>query len=143
MNRSRCHLGADSNRLTVLYTGLHTGVTWQIRWIDRCGASILPLAAITAATCDWSANRWIIDRRLRPRCCHPESYFKHTSFSSHYIRRDIMCKHTDVIQIQHVHCGPVGPDRGLHMRQAQGCECVSLTVSAWRRRRTALAYVQI
>jgi len=29
----------------------------------------------------------VIDRRLRPRCCHLESYVKHTSFSCRYIRR--------------------------------------------------------
>ena len=34
-------------------------------------------------------NKAVIDRRLRPRCCHLESYFKHTSFSYHYIHRDI------------------------------------------------------
>ena len=36
-------------------------------------------------------NKAVIDRRLRPRCCHAWSYFKHTSISRRYIRRDIMC----------------------------------------------------
>ena len=36
-------------------------------------------------------------------------YVKHTSYSFHYICRDITCKH-DVMNIQHAHCGPVGPD---------------------------------
>jgi len=35
-----------------------------------------------------------------------------TPFSCRYIRRDIMCKH-DVMNIQHAHCGIVGPDRGV------------------------------
>ena len=38
-------------------------------------------------------------------------YFKRTSFSCRYIRRDIMCKH-DVMNIQHTHFGLVDPDRG-------------------------------
>jgi len=42
---------------------------------------------------------------------HLWSYFKHTSFSCRYIRRDIKCKH-DVMNIQHAHCGLVGSDRG-------------------------------
>ena len=50
-----------------------------------------------------------VDRRLRPRCCHLWSYFKHTSFSCRCICRDIVCKR-DVINIQHAHCGLVGPD---------------------------------
>ena len=37
-----------------------------------------------------------------PRCCHLESYFKHTSFSCRYMSRDIMCKH-DVMNIHHAH----------------------------------------
>jgi len=32
-------------------------------------------------------NKAVIDRRLRPRCCHAWSYFMHTSIS----RKDIMC----------------------------------------------------
>jgi len=56
-------------------------------------------------------NKTVIDRRLRPRCCRMWSYFKRTSVSCRYIRRDIMCKH-DVMNIQHAHCGLVGPDRG-------------------------------
>ena len=36
-------------------------------------------------------------------------YFKHTSFTCQYIRRDITCKH-DAINIHHAHCGLVGPD---------------------------------
>ena len=54
-------------------------------------------------------NRTVIDRRLRPRCCHLWSYFKHASFSCRYTRVDITCKH-DVINIQHAHCGLVGHD---------------------------------
>ena len=38
-------------------------------------------------------NKAVIDRRLRSRCCHLGSYFKHTSFSCRCIRRDIMRKH--------------------------------------------------
>jgi len=52
-------------------------------------------------------NEAVIDRRLRPRCCHLWSYTKHTSFSCRYIRKDIMCKH-DVMNIQHADCGLVG-----------------------------------
>ena len=37
------------------------------------------------------------------------SYFKHTSISCRYTRRDMMCKH-DVINIQHALCGLVGTD---------------------------------
>jgi len=55
------------------------------------------------------SNKAVIDRKLCRRCCHLGSYFKHTSFSCHYIRMDIMCKH-DVINIQHTLCGLVGPD---------------------------------
>jgi len=44
-------------------------------------------------------NKTVIDRRLRPRCCRMWSYFKRTSVSCRYIRRDIMCKH-DVMNIQ-------------------------------------------
>jgi len=41
-----------------------------------------------------------------PQCCHLESfYFKHRSFSCHYICKDIMCKH--VINIQHALCSVV------------------------------------
>ena len=50
------------------------------------------------AQCLCNTNKAVTDRRLRPRCCHLDSYFKHTSFSCRYIRRDIMCKH-DVIKI--------------------------------------------
>jgi len=39
------------------------------------------------------SNRAVIDRKLCRRCCHLGSYFKHTSFSCHYIRMDITCKH--------------------------------------------------
>jgi len=46
-----------------------------------------------------------------PQCCHLWSYFKRTSYSCRYIRRDIMCKH-DVMNIQHTHFGLVDPDRG-------------------------------
>ena len=49
-------------------------------------------------------NVAVVDRRLRPRCRHLGSYFKHISFSCRYICRDI------VINILHAHCGLVGPD---------------------------------
>ena len=49
-------------------------------------------------------NKAVIDRRLRPRCCHLWGYFVHASFSCRCIRLDIACKH-DVINIQHAHCG--------------------------------------
>ena len=58
---------------------------------------------------DDNNNKAVIDRRLRPRCCHLGSYFQHMPFSCCYIHRDIMCKR-DVINIQHTHCGLVGPD---------------------------------
>ena len=56
-------------------------------------------------------NTAVIDGRLRPRCCHLWSYFKHTPFSCRYVslRRNIMCKHY-VMNIQHAYCGLVGPD---------------------------------
>ena len=38
-------------------------------------------------------NQAVVERRLRPRCCHLESYFKRTSFSCRYICRDIMFAH--------------------------------------------------
>jgi len=57
-----------------------------------------------------TVNKAVIDRRLRPRCCHVDDYFKHTSFSCGWIRKDIrLCKH-DVINIQHAHCGLVGSE---------------------------------
>ena len=55
-------------------------------------------------------NKAVIDCRLCPRCCHMKSYLMHMSFSCRYICRNIMCKH-DIINIQHVHCGLVGPGR--------------------------------
>ena len=58
---------------------------------------------------DDNNNKAVIDRRLRPRCCHLGSYFQHMPFSCCYVHRDIMCKR-DVINIQHTHCGLVGPD---------------------------------
>jgi len=63
-------------------------------------------------------SKAVRDRRLRPRCCRLWSYSKHTSFSCRYIRRDIMCKN-DVMNIQHAHCGLVGPDSG-----ARECESI-------------------
>ena len=78
-------------------------------------------------------NKEVIDRRLRPRCCHLGSYFKHKSFSCRYMRRDIMRKH-DVTNIQHTHCSPVGlrsspkcplPATGVPTRQAHGCVLAS------------------
>jgi len=51
------------------------------------------------------------DRRFRPRCGRLWSYSKRTPFSCRYIRTDIMCNN-DVMNIQHAHCGLVGPDRG-------------------------------
>jgi len=59
-----------------------------------------------------SINKAVTDRRLRPLCCHLLSHFKRTSFSCRYILRDIMCIR-DVMNIQHSHCGLVGPDRGV------------------------------
>jgi len=53
-----------------------------------------------------SYNKTVTNRRLRPLCCHLWGYLKHTSFSC---RMCITCKH-DVINIQHAHCGLVGPD---------------------------------
>jgi len=52
-----------------------------------------------------NTNKIVIDRTLRPLCCH-----KQTSFSCRYTRVDITCKQHDVINIQHAHCGLVGPD---------------------------------
>ena len=49
-------------------------------------------------------NKGVIDRGLRPWCCHLGSYFKHAQFFCRYIRRNITCK-DDVINIQHAHCG--------------------------------------
>ena len=75
-------------------------------------------------------NKAVIERRLRPRCCHPESYSRHACFSTLYIRSlEIMYKH-DVINI---HCGLVAtltarssperplPATGIPTCQAQGC----------------------
>jgi len=43
-----------------------------------------------------------------PRMLPPGGgYFKHTSFSCRYVRRNIMCM---IINIQHAHCGLVGSD---------------------------------
>ena len=41
----------------------------------------------TALTTDTNKNKAVIDCRLCPQCCQLESYFKHTSFSWHYIQR--------------------------------------------------------
>jgi len=56
------------------------------------------------------SNKAVIDHTLPP-VLPPVGllYFKHASFSCHCIRRDIMCKH-GVMNIQHAHCGLVGPD---------------------------------
>jgi len=44
-----------------------------------------------------------------PPVLPPGGYFKHTSFSCRYVRRDIICN-DGVINIQHTHCGLVGPE---------------------------------
>jgi len=53
----------------------------------------------------------VIDRRrLRHRCFHLGGGTLGTRrFRCRYIGRDIICEH-DVMNIQHAHCGPVGPD---------------------------------
>ena len=56
----------------------------------------------------------------------------------HYVQHD-------VVNIQQAHFGQVGPEgplpaTGIPTRQAQGFVHVSLTASAWRRRRAASAY---
>jgi len=56
-------------------------------------------------------DKAVTDCRLRPQCYHLQSYFKYTSFSCRFIRRDIMCKHV-AMNIQHAHCGLVGQDHG-------------------------------
>jgi len=58
-----------------------------------------------ANKCFHAQHKAVIDRRLRPWCCHLGSYFKHMPLPCHYICRGMMCKH-DVI---HIHCGLVGP----------------------------------
>jgi len=89
-------------------------------------------------------NKAVIDRRLRPRCCHLGSY---TSFCHFLVAivtcRDIMCKH-DVINTQHAHCG-LRPWLQVVVRASAACNGysyapnprlrVSLTAPAWRRRR--------
>ena len=67
-------------------------------------------------TCSYArVNKAVIDRRLRPRCCQLESYFEHASFHCRYIHSDASSPRLRV----------------------------SLTGSAWRRRRAASSYVQI
>ena len=108
-------------------------------------------------------TRQVIDRRLRPPPCVPHvgGYFKHASFSCRYIRRDIvciMCRH-DVINIQHAHCGLVGPDcRNIVVQSVRclqrvflraklraACEprCLSWAATSRQRSSSQLAYVQI
>jgi len=65
-------------------------------------------------------NKAVIDSRFHPRCCQLESYFKYTSFSCHYICKDILCKH-DIINIQHAYCSLVGPDCKKESRASAAC----------------------
>jgi len=44
----------------------------------------------TALTTDTNKNKAVIDCRLCPQCCILESYFKHTSFSWHYIQTECL-----------------------------------------------------
>jgi len=54
-------------------------------------------------------NEAVIDRRLRPRCCHPESYYKRA-------RKVVPC----------VRWPPTGITAHSLYSQAQGCVCTAL-----------------
>jgi len=57
-------------------------------------------------------NKAVMDRRLRPWYATCSVELLCTSISCRYMRTDIMCKH-DIMNIQHAHCGLVGPDRAV------------------------------
>ena len=72
-----------------------------------CDLIVLSLNSFALWSC--LVNGAVVDHRFHPWCCHLGGYFKHTLLFCRYLCRDIMCKH-DVINIQHAHCGLVGPN---------------------------------
>ena len=70
---------------------MEIGAPWRIRLndpsADYCSRLFICRLARTTV-----CNKTVLDCRLRSRCCHLESYFKHTPFCCRYIRRDIMCR---------------------------------------------------
>jgi len=95
-------------------------IFWTEAASGKAGQANVGLCLLLFSTLLWSSSYDAIsnflgsvtiklDRRLRPLCCHLWGYFKHTSFSCGYIRVDITCK-LNVINIQHAHCGLVGPE---------------------------------
>ena len=111
-----------------------------------CDLIVLSLNSFASWSC--LVNGAVVDHRLHPWCCHLGGYFKHTLLFCRYLCRDIMCKH-DVINIQHVHCGLVGPNCKKKSRASTACNRysyvpsprlrrVSLTASTWWQRRAAV-----
>jgi len=89
-----------------------------------------------------SKNKAVMDRRLCPRCCHLWSYFKHSTFSCHYIwpyrprsRCPKSCAVSETADPQRVFLS------GIY-RQVHGCIWAVLP-SAGQPRWAALAYVQV
>jgi len=108
----------DSLDMLAQWTGIRVALVTaadlaNVRFLhttDRHGPITTCSTTTTAREANYNHNNnnTVIDCRLRPRCCHHGSYFKHTSLSCRYICRDL-CKH-DVINIQQAHCGPASPD---------------------------------
>ena len=103
-------------------------VSSAVQSIPKAVRATRPIIALIAAQTKTNArllhcsiNKPVVDRRLRPRCCHPGSYFKHASFSCLCIRTDIMCKHC--LNIQHAHCGPVGCDCMWRLQTCASAAC--------------------
>jgi len=77
--------------------------------------------------CRWKnlINKAVVDRRLCPRCCYLESYFKHTSFSCRYNKTQ---GHHVQTWCHKYSTRPLRPSRlwlqvvpSVRCRQAQGC----------------------
>ena len=91
-----------------------------------CDLIVLSLNSFASWSC--LVNGAVVDHRLHPWCCHLGGYFKHTLLFCRYLCRDIMCKH-DVIKIQHVHCGLVGPNCKKKSRASTACNRYSYVPS--------------
>jgi len=97
-------------------------------------------------------DKAVMDRRLRPLCCHLWTYFKNTSFSCCYICMDrhyvqTWCHRYSTRPLQssrpwlqvvpNIRCLQRVFVHAVYI-EAQGC----VSASAWRRHRAASAYVQ-
>ena len=70
--------------------------THDVRQQARQHCNTANMSRTHSAKTNWA----VTERRLCPWCCHLGSYFYCASFTYHYIRWGIMCKH-DIMNIQH------------------------------------------